>query len=158
MVIDPEARMRGNHKPSGYPEYDNLTGYLERTYQVEWRDKDGIWWRKTCQVINLGRPDRGVPVDVEALEAQEVWGDGEVTVERGAKAKRGEVIGMLVDALREGGPMTTPRLASRVGRVRQAIQNTLTGRGDLFMRVSGPSKRGVDTTWGLVGVHDGKLG
>jgi hypothetical protein len=66
-----EARFRGNCKHSGFGEYDNLTGYLTRTYTVEWEDRQGTRWRKTCQVINLGRPDRGIPVDPDGQLGEE---------------------------------------------------------------------------------------
>jgi hypothetical protein len=151
MRVDPDTRIVGNVKPSGFGEYDNLTGYLTREYSVEWEDSSGTRWRKTCTVINLGRPDRGVPVDTPE---EEEWDEGGGVANTVVRAKRGAVLALLVEVLRAYGPRTTPQLAVRVGRARQAIQNTLTARVDLFMKVSGPSKRGVDTTWGLVGVHD----
>lgn len=61
-------------KPSGFSEYDNLTGYVDRTYTTTWHDDKGNLWRKTCTIINLGRPDRGVPVDPDTLLTSEEWG------------------------------------------------------------------------------------
>jgi hypothetical protein len=75
MITDDIGRPNGNCKPSGYAEYDALTGYVTRTYQTEWTDTSGNLWRKTCTIINLGRPDRGVPVDHEAQIRDEVWVD-----------------------------------------------------------------------------------
>lgn len=54
-------------------EYDGLSGYVERTYTTTWRDTQGNLWRKTCQVVNLGRPDRGIVVDPDAAIAYEPW-------------------------------------------------------------------------------------
>jgi hypothetical protein len=44
-------------------EYDHLSGYLTKEYTREWTGSDGTRYRKVCQIINLGRPDRGIPVD-----------------------------------------------------------------------------------------------
>lgn len=70
------ARTSGNCKPSGFSEYDNLTGRVVRQYCVEWEDEQGNRWRKVCQVIDLGRPDRGIVVDPDAAIAYEPWEDG----------------------------------------------------------------------------------
>lgn len=48
------------------PDYDKLSGYVTRQYQVEWTDTNGTRWRKTCTTINLGKADPVSPVDPDA--------------------------------------------------------------------------------------------
>lgn len=43
--------------------YDHLTGYVTGNYTSEWTDKSGTRWRTHTTIINLGKPDRGIPVD-----------------------------------------------------------------------------------------------
>lgn len=53
-------------------EYDNLTGYVSGEYASEWQDNDGTRWRTVVTVINLGKPDRGIAVDPDALMTPEI--------------------------------------------------------------------------------------
>lgn len=62
MNTDTIGRPHGNCGHTG-TEYDGLTGYVTAQYTVNWQDTNGIRWRKVCTVINLGRPDRGIPAD-----------------------------------------------------------------------------------------------
>jgi hypothetical protein len=64
-------------KPSGYAEFDSLTGYVTGNYVSEWKDRCGTRWRTVVTVINLGRPDRGVVVDPDAQLADEFLYDDE---------------------------------------------------------------------------------
>ncbi len=57
---------QSNNKPSRFPEYDNLSGYVVGNYVSYWEDEDGSMYRKTVMVVNLGRPDRGTPADPDA--------------------------------------------------------------------------------------------
>jgi hypothetical protein len=153
-----EARFRGNCKHSGFGEYDNLTGYLTRTYTVEWEDRQGTRWRKTCQVINLGRPDRGIPVDPDgAMEAEE-WVDDEGQPAKAlTHAKQGETLARLVAALQRRGPCGTVQLAAAINRTGAAIRNTLLRRSDLFVCLERGTRgrgRARESLWGLVGIHD----
>lgn len=65
------ADERRTPRPTGFPEYDALTGYVTGNYISEWQDKDGTKWRTVTQVINLGKPDRGTPVDPDMIDFEE---------------------------------------------------------------------------------------
>lgn len=95
-LAEPVRPTVGSCKPSGYPEYDSLTGYVTKTYTMEWEDTSGNRWRKTCTVINLGRPDRGTPVDPDALMVEE-----SMPVERMASAVAQQKIAAAIAAQRE---------------------------------------------------------
>lgn len=55
-------------------EYDNCTGYLVGTYTRTYHDRRrGCTVKVEFEVINLGRPDRGIPVDPDVLLEDEPW-------------------------------------------------------------------------------------
>jgi hypothetical protein len=137
-------RIVGNAKPSGFPEYDSLTGYLERTYTVEWEDSSGTRWRKTCQVINLGRPDRGVVVPPD--DEQD---DNTDAVERlrQEKLKRDQAtLDQLQQILTERGPLSSYKLAKILKRGRFGLVDLMRYRSDVFEHRQKPS-----SCWALVG-------
>jgi hypothetical protein len=118
----------GSCKPSGFAEYDGLTGYVERTYTTTWRDKDGTLWRKTCQVLNLGRPDRGIVVDPDTAIAYEPWQDSKLPMQpnapsaaieahhRNKEARHDAIQAQLVAYLREHGATSALALVDVVGK------------------------------------------
>lgn len=146
-----------NCKPSGYAEYDNLSGYVDRTYTTTWHDKDGNLWRKTCTVINLGRPDRGTPVDPDAQLDTEPWNDTAdrlVVATAGKKdalAEREALLLVRVQAhLRKYGASTAKDLAVSVGIGQPQVANHLRKYTDKYMLLEGSLY-----LWGLVGVDYG---
>ncbi len=142
-------------------EYDNLTGYVVRTYTTTWRDTDGNLWRKTCEVVNLGRPDRGVPVDPDTQLAPAPWDSGGTKphLARGPMARKRKAderfaeIQMQVSAyLRRNGP-------SHVKGMALDLEHKRTTLGDLMRKFEGVSFCKVGTCgpavlWGVSGVHD----
>ena len=149
------AELERTHcKPSGYPEYDNMSGYLERRYSVEWEDAQGTLWRKTCTVINLGRPDRGTPVNPdEAMETDDgLFRDEHSQMADAWKARREQKIAndaILVERLRAAyakhGPMTSSRIAGKVHLKQARVAELLRSRPDLFQFFGG-----FDRAWGLL--------
>lgn len=141
----------------GDPSYDNLTGYVTRTYQSEWRDIHGNLWRKTCTVINLGRSDAVTPADPEAQ-----MGRAYLDELAGAPIRRhpkGQTVARFVDVLRRYGPLPVARIVELTGHSKQAIVATLNYNDTVFVRVGEVmGARGkVAATWGLIGLHDGEV-
>ena len=118
----------GSCKPSGFSEYDSLTGYVERTYATTWRDAQGNLWRKTCTLINLGRPDRGIVVDPDAAMAYEPWEESRSPMQasapsaaieahhRNKEARHDAVQALLVAYLREHGATSALVIVDVVGK------------------------------------------
>lgn len=52
-------------------EYDNFSGYVTGNYISEWQDSGGTRYRTIVTVVNLGRPDRGIPVDPDGAMVEE---------------------------------------------------------------------------------------
>lgn len=150
---------RGNCKPSGFSEYDSLTGYVVKEYTVEWTDRDGTRYRKHAQIINLGRPDRGIPVDPDALlerveidqehvptERKKLW---EANKKR--KEERDRVLAEKIQAyLQEHGPKFASHIARGLGcNSINRVLGVLRRRDDLFVC----SKKNRNR-WRLVGQPD----
>lgn len=108
-------------RPSGFDEYDNLTGYVTRVYRKEWRDKRGNLWRRTTTIVNLGRPDRGRAKDPDAqLESEELPSGGEAPAHREAvlasrERKHGAILKRVAAYLEEHGPSLLVDLRSVAG-------------------------------------------
>lgn len=152
-MIDLDGRPHGNCKYTG-TEYDALSGYVTSTYTMEWQDKDGTRWRKTCTVINLGKPDRVAPVASDAAMQAESLPSALLNASPKRRGGHGEIMGRIVEMLRRNGPMTTTDIGTVVNRSQQAIRNSMVRRTDLFVCLSGGGESRRPTTWGLVGVHD----
>ena len=58
---------RGHCRPSGFGEYDNLSGQVAHQSTVRGVTDDGWVVERTVTYISLGRPDRGTPVDPDAV-------------------------------------------------------------------------------------------
>lgn len=152
----PEAvdmvRMVGTCNHTGYPEYDSMTGYVERTYSVEWEDSSGTRWRKTCQVINLGRPDRGIPVDPDEAMTPEEFGVGKhlgpaIAKMKENKRERDQVILERARAyLAEHGPHSGQQLGKALGVGAQRVRYVLRGNRQVFQYLGGQQQ-----LWGVVG-------
>jgi hypothetical protein len=151
-----EVRTRGTCKHTGFGEFDNLTGYLVDTYTVEWMDSSGNRWRKRCEVVNLGRPDRGIPVDPdEAMtpEEFEVAANARAAQEtlRAEKVARDAALLVQVEkCYREHGALSANQCAEylKVGKERVLI--TLRGNPQMFRQLGWKKQE-----WGLVGVEYG---
>ena len=153
VMFDAFVQPHGNCKPSGFAEYDSLTGYLTSTYTVEWVDRQGTRWRKTCQVINLGRPDRGAPVDPATATMPEPMPPEDERKKRGVRAAKGELTKRCFALLSRTGPATTYEIAMATSRSVATIRGTMYNRPDLFVCVAGGG-RGHESTWGITGIHD----
>lgn len=137
---------------NAHAEYEKLTGYVSRQYAVEWEDANGNTWRKTCTVINLGRPDRGIPVDPdEMIENVERLPRKEYTLRVPRKpdvppANAAQT--RTVDYLHKFGASTIPDIAGHFGLRLSTVQKHVTRReGYVYIRVG---KRGRSDLWGLV--------
>lgn len=128
----------GTCKPSGFAEYDGLTGYVERTYTTTWRDAQGNLWRKQCQIINLGRPDRGIVVDPDAAIAYEPWQESKpplspnapsaaIEGHHRAKAARDAILqAQVLTYMHEHGAVHINDLVNALGRRRDWLYKHLT--------------------------------
>ena len=140
----------------GVPAYDNLTAYVTRTYQSEWRDIHGNLWRKTCTVINLGRADAVTPADPGAELAPASLSDLP-----GAKVRRnavGYTLNRYVDVVRRYGPLPILRIAELTGQTTQSVTTIIKHNAATFIKV-GETQGGrgkMAALWGLKGVHDGE--
>lgn len=151
MSIEPEEL---SQLQRAYAEYGELSGYLEREYSIEWQDEAGNTWRKTCTVINLGRPDRGVPVDPdEAMESEDgLFSDENSQMADAWRARHQRKLendAILVERLREAfvkyGPMTTTRMANKVNLKRARVKDLVKNHPDIFKFFGG-----TERTWGLL--------
>lgn len=151
-------------KPSGYGEYDNLTGYIDHEYSIEWTDADGTKWRTIVTVINLGRPDRGEPVDPDAAMVSEDWGererlgyteslaDAREAHRQVARQRHAQIQMKVVEYLMARGPMNCNEMASDIGVSKNTLMPHLRQReGSAYVQV-GYSGRSV--LWGVIGVHE----
>lgn len=141
-------------RPSGYGEYDNLTGYVDRTYSVEWEDAHGNTWRKTCTVINLGRPDRGIPVDPDnemskPIPPADPRDGGNMPMMRRAErvVQTQEIV---VDYLTRNGMTSAKDMARPLGISRTTLIDHLHKRDTIYFR----KRDGRAILWGLRNVHD----
>ena len=142
-------------RPTGFAEYDHLTGYVDRVYTVEWTDKTGNLWRKTCTVINLGRPDRGIPVDPDAQMQPEKF-PRHVPARPKKPAKPMLRIGEFDEAipayLRQYGPAHAKLIAADLGYQYESLHYHLrNNRNNVYCKVG---KVGKAVIWGLIGLHD----
>lgn len=154
-MMNPTAAIQSSpDMRNAHAEYARLTGYVSDQYAVEWEDENGNLWRKTCTVINLGRPDRGVPVDPDEAIKSERWPkDYRQRIPRKpAVPPVNAAQERTVDYLRKFGPSTIPDIAGHFGLYLSGVQKHLTKReGHVYERVG---KRGRSDLWGLIGVHD----
>jgi hypothetical protein len=148
------GRLYGNCKHSGFPEYDALTGYVTQSYQREWQDRSGVRWRKTVQIINLGRPDRGIPVDPDKELEHEPFDKAEnnkaaMSMVKVKKAERDAVLlERMQEALREHGPMSSHACSVRLRVTKERTADLFKRNPQLFCLI-----RRQDRMWGLVGVE-----
>jgi hypothetical protein len=146
--------LHGNCKHSGFGEYDNLTGYVTKEYTMEWTDRQGTRWRKTCRIINLGRPDRGIPVDPdEAMtpEQFEIAANVQATmaVQREAKAARAALlVGQVQECIQQHGAQSASACAKRLGVSILRVADTFKAHPELFRSLGRK-----DNAFGLVGVE-----
>ena len=149
-------------KPSGYPEYDNLSGYVSDVYTLDWTGADGTLWRKIVTVINLGRPDRGVPADPGEAMASEEWGervrpgyafslgDAHEAHRQAARERHVQIQMRVVAYLMAHGPTSCNVMALELGVSKHTLMPHLKQReGSAYVRI----RKGHETVWGVVGVH-----
>lgn len=110
-----------NH--TGYQEFDSLTGYVTGNYSYEWTDKRGTRWRKQVTVTNLGRPDRGIPVDPDAAMTPDYWRE-ELPRERKPHDMTGAKLEMMREVLR-GRPCKLSDLVELTGLTLGTIKHLL---------------------------------
>lgn len=162
----------GACKPSGYAEYDGLTGYVDKVIVQEWIDQQGNHWRKTITVVNLGKPDRGIVHDPAAILEREPWSDeiyatprdpnatpdprgavGRAAQKQHSRERHERAERIIAKYLTRNGPCGIWRLVSATGRKYDWMKMHLEAReGTVYCRVR---KDGRKTIWGLVGVHEG---
>jgi hypothetical protein len=130
-------------------EYDNLTGYLTKEYTTEWQDSSGTRWRKTCRIINLGRPDRGVPVDPEEAIAFDPWREKpSEAIKLGSAQYQARMQYRITEYLRERGPSMTRDIATDLSMVYPTVVKHLAKQdGTVYRRVG---KVNHFVIWGLV--------
>lgn len=147
-------------KPSGFDEYDALTGYVERTYTKTWRDADGNLWRKTTTIVNLGRPDRGVPVDPDAQLApaplnsmRDYDGESSLAVRQSKSKARHSMAQIVMSAyMHKHGATSVEELARHVNMQKEWVRLHLLEReGKVYCRIWVNQRHCL---WGLVNVHD----
>jgi hypothetical protein len=140
-------------------EYDHLSGYVERTYTTTWRDAEGTLWRKTCQVVNLGRPDRGIVVDPDEAMTPDPWprelrtwqGAGSDEIRRQKRVRDTQIHLEIVAYLTEHGPQHVQMLVSECGYNRSTLDPFMREReGTVFVRAG---RVGKATLWGVRGIH-----
>lgn len=141
------GRLNGNCKHSGFVEYDSLSGYVTKEYVSEWTGADGTRYRKVCQIINLGRPDRGVPVDpdkelqYEPLETEDKSCDQNraamIAVKEKKAARDVVLIAQMQEALREHGPLSGTYLAKHLGVSQQRVLQLLRRNREQFSCAGG---------------------
>jgi hypothetical protein len=148
------GRLQGECKPSGYGEYDNLTGYLTGSYSLEWTDERGTRYRTVCQVINLGRPDRGILVDPDKELEHEPFDEAEnnkaaMSKMKVMKAGRDAVLLMrMEEVLRQHGPMSANVCSFKLQVTRARVAQLFEANPQLFRSLGR-----IDKAWGLVGVE-----
>lgn len=144
-------------KPSGFVEYDELSGYVTRQYVSEWQDKDGTRWRKIVTFINLGKPDRGIVRDPDAMigRGEKLFGlDGsEPHWQKAVKAasearvvREAQLVSALQQAFATHGPMSVSQVCAHVDAAKERILRALRGNRDAF-RFFGDT----NSIWGLHG-------
>lgn len=137
-----------------HAEYAKLTGYVSRQYAVEWEDENGNTWRKTCTVINLGRPDRGIPVDPDnemskPIPPADPRDGGNMPMMRRAERviQTQEIV---VDYLTRNGMTSAKDMARPLGISRTTLIDHLHKRDTIYFR----KRDGRAILWGLRNVHD----
>lgn len=138
---------------SGDDDYDKFSGYVTKTYTVEWEDSSGTRWRKTCQVINLGRPDRVPPADPDALMgAERLSYEGERPNQRKRDERHAALAMDLTRYLRQYGPSHMTAMASDLDYAKTTLDEFVRQReGRIFCKVGNVGRA---VLWGLVGIHD----
>lgn len=145
-------------------EYHKLTGYLVGTFTRQRYDKRrGCTITTTYEVVNLGRPERGTPVDPNEAIADDPWerqpyfdaaladNARKVYLEQ-LEARHRAVQLVLMAYLREHGKATVPKLAEVAGRPKPWLSVHLAKfEGAIYVRLP-KGKR--SNYWGLVGLHD----
>lgn len=155
-MIDTDGRPHGKCGHTGYAEFDSLTGYVTANYTYEWQDKRGTRWRKQVIVTNLGRPDRGIPVDPDVLIADEYMPVGKgaqmearyrASLAATQERRHGEVLRALGAYMAEHGPAKLQALLPVTG---WRDDQTLTEHLRMFPGVY-LCYRLVPQVWGLHG-------
>jgi hypothetical protein len=148
------GKLNGSCNYTGYGEFDNLTGYLTKEYTTEWQDSSGTRWRKTCRIINLGRPDRGVPVDSdEAMtpEPLEVSKATHASIVARAEQRAGRdaaLVERVRACIKKHGAMSATALGGRLKVARERAARVLNDNPSVFRPLGWNDK-----SWGLVGVE-----
>lgn len=144
------------------PDYDAFHGRVVAEYTVERVDRRrNCTIRTTYEVIDIGRPDRVVPVDPDAQmgterlsvrdntastsKAQEAW--------RAAARLRDEaMLGEVRSYLQQYGPSHVAAIRNDLGYAQTTLGVFLKRHnGSVFCQVG---KVGNAPIWGLVGIHD----
>jgi hypothetical protein len=149
--------LHGNCNHTGYSEFDNLTGYVTKEYTTEWVDPSGTRWRKRCQIINLGRPDRGIVVDPEEAIADEgIDPDGEPRKRRKMQRRTLDLTLKMNDLLQVK-PMTAREMAQALDIPIRRMDGYLRDHGSSYAVVG---KTMNEFVYGMPGVvyKDAHLG
>jgi hypothetical protein len=144
-------------KPSGFREYDNLSGYVTGNYVSEWTDRWGNRWRTITTVVNLGRPDRGIAVDPDDAMTPDVWVDDQqreieqaqrgYAVERNRVERHRVAMEQLTAYMQAHGPTVVPELLMVVDWAsRTLLTEHLTMFPDVYLRYWDRPQ-----VWGLYG-------
>jgi hypothetical protein len=143
---------------TGMAEYDNLSGYVTQTYVTEWKDIHGNLWRKTCNVINLGRADPVIPSDPDAtLQPEKLWSrmtgnDFTRAANLAAGQARDEARrDRIVEYIQAYGPSTLKIMADDLNMVLVTLQKAISRyEGVTFVKVGFVSSSGRAVIWGLI--------
>lgn len=130
---------RHTPRPTGYPEFDSLTGYVTGQYTTEWQDKEGTRWRTTVTIVNLGKPDRGIYRDPDAMIDKPETLVEESTWRQSIAANRTRRLSdwhkRLVAYLEQNGPTDFRTLARGIGvRDLESLRRYLRSESDTFLR------------------------
>lgn len=136
-------RTSGQVVPSGFPEFDNLTGYEVGVYASQWTDKDGTVYLRTTTIVNLGKPDRGAVLDPDRLLERERLSEGYewLEVSRNActnkRLEREQEVAKRIEAyLQEHEPASPRTLWRALGWGETIIRRVLVSNPDKFVQVS----------------------
>lgn len=143
-----EYRTTGVVQPSGFDEYDQLTGYEAGVYASQWADEKGNVYLRTTTIINLGRPDRGVPVDPDRLlgpEPKPERVNGQATKLQRA---HGQLTRDVIDHLQYYGPARAKEIAAMLDCIPDSVRSVLVRHPNLF-RVAGKHAESGQLVWEL---------